>query len=202
MKPVNIFIFIAIFSLVFLDASFGAAIPKGSISPTSITASPNQQFSLTVSFDNVGDAMAYGPFLDVLFPYGAGTPYTGVNVNSGTSYLGVSIQPVVMTFTSLTPCFYHPYLLNSTGKLQAMTSLQIFNCVTFLGGEDVVCGNPGTKLYSYRLPFLSYASSQPTVDLSLTASIAQGCKSQHRGVRISYFISSIHNLHRYCGNIN
>lgn len=117
MNRVNIFIFVALFSLVFLDACLGAAIPKGNISPTSITATPNQQFTFAVSFDNVGDAIAYGPFLDVLFPYDPSvSPFTGVNVNSATSYLGISIQPVIMTFTALTPCFYHPYLLNTTGN--------------------------------------------------------------------------------------
>lgn len=120
MKPVNIFIFLAIFSLAVLDASFGAAIPKGIISPTSITAAPNQQFSFVVSFDNVGDAIAYGPFLDVLFPYEAGTPFTGVNVIAGTNYLGTPIQPVIMSFTTLAQCYYHPYLLNSTGESQCL----------------------------------------------------------------------------------
>lgn len=138
------------------------AVPSVALSGAQ-TAMLGQSFGFTATFANAGDAIGYGPHIDLIFPVngadGTGNttpPADGIDFVSAT-YLGSSVTSVDLLFpgSGMSPtCVDHPYALDSSG-----TPLQ-------------VCGTPGDRLVVLRLPFGSFTPSQPGVVVTVNATLS------------------------------
>ncbi len=111
-----------------------------------------ENFSFTVTFDNMGDAPGYGPFIDLIFPVTGMDGDDGIDFVSAT-YLGLAVESNVQTFPA-SGCVSHPWVRDNTGTLVQ------------------VCGTPGDKLVSLRLPFGSFVPDQPPMDVTVNASLS------------------------------
>jgi uncharacterized repeat protein (TIGR01451 family)/fimbrial isopeptide formation D2 family protein len=124
------------------------------ISFQNVESSPfvGEDFGFTIRFDNTGDAVGYGPYVDIVTP-------EHVTIQSMT-HLGTSLNfQLVGTFTTgVDPsCLTHPYARESSGGLKEI-------CLTPDPGANV-------KLYTVRLPYGSFVDEQTAADLAVTASM-------------------------------
>ncbi len=162
----NFLLILFVFTIV--SAVNAAPLPSVSLD---VPAQPfiGQNINFTATFDNTSATdTGYGPFIDLIFPVigadGAGTQIDDGLDFIGASYLGVPLNAadiVVQTFPStgsgcpsgLRPV-NHPFAVNSSG-----TPL-------------IVCGTPGNKLVTLRLPFGSFTPDQPPASLTINASLS------------------------------
>jgi fimbrial isopeptide formation D2 family protein/uncharacterized repeat protein (TIGR01451 family) len=131
-----------------------SAAPIPFISFQNVESSPfvGEDFNFTVRFDNTGDAVGYGPYIDIITP-------EHVSIQSMT-HLGSSLNfQQVGTFTSgVDPsCLTHPFARDSSGALKE-------TCLSPDPGAGVV-------LYTVRLPFGSFVDEQTVADVVVTASM-------------------------------
>ncbi len=118
--------------------------------PASVMLGEN--FSFTVTFDNTGDTPGYGPFIDMIFPVTGLDGDDGIDFISAT-YLGAAVESNAQTFPAA-GCVSHPWARDAAGAFVQ------------------VCGTPGDKLVSLRLPFGSFVPDQPPLDVTVTASLS------------------------------
>lgn len=139
-----------------------SAVAQASVS---INAPPTpllgENFTFTVTFDNTGfgaNSTGYGPFLDVILPrQGADGATTGTADGIdfvGASYLGNPIGNVTRLVIPASGCLTHPFARDTTN-----TRIQ-------------VCGIPGDTFVAIRLPFGSFAASQPPIVVTITAAVS------------------------------
>lgn len=119
------------------DVSFDA--------PTSIGLG-EQDVPITLTFDNLGPDSGYVPYVDLILPEGADGD-DGVTFDSA-SFLGSPITSTVLTFDAAGEA-EHPFAVDS------------------LGDPIVVSGNPGGQLVVLELPYGSFSSGNPAVDIDL-----------------------------------
>jgi fimbrial isopeptide formation D2 family protein/uncharacterized repeat protein (TIGR01451 family) len=135
-----------------------------------------ENFQFTTTFNNTGSDTGYGPFVDFIFPVngvdgnaGADTP-DGIDF-VGATYLGEALNTIEITFPddgSGTGTIDHPFAVDNTGSPLQIT------------------GTAGDKLVVVELPFGSFTSGQPPVDIVVTATtsnladLGQGLEIQTR----------------------
>ncbi len=124
-----------------------------------------EAFSFTATFDNLGSATGYGPFIDIILPATGMDGDDGISYVSA-SYLGSSLspEPIVQTFPDLdvdpvndpdlTGCVVHPYAQDPVG-----TPVE-------------VCGNVGDQLITILLPFGSFVPTQPPAEVTINATLS------------------------------
>lgn len=128
-----------------------AAVP--SVSFQNVQSSPfvGESLSFTVRFDNSGDAVGYGPYVDLIIPeHIAVTSMT--HLGSSLSYTNAGVFPV-----GDPSCITHPFARDVSGSLKQI-------CLTPNPGTDV-------KLYTVQLPFGSFVDTQTAADIVVTASL-------------------------------
>jgi len=161
----------AVFVLVTINLFFFKLIPvHAAATPTVALGLPSEvmigeNFSFSATFSNTGSSTGYGPYIDLVFPVtgidGAGAAVDdGIDFTSAT-YLGTSVVATQLTFPATgTGCsggqtpVTHPYAVNSSNVKQ------------------IVCGTPGDKLVVLQLPFGSFVTSQPSVGVTVNATLS------------------------------
>ena len=118
-----------------------------------------EDFTFTVTFDNTGTDVGYGPFVDLIFPVNGVDGAAGTDTADGidfvgATYLGQPLNFIEVTFPDDgggTGTIDHPFAVDNTGAPLQIT------------------GTAGDKLVVLELPFGSYAPGQPPADLVVTA---------------------------------
>ena len=143
---------------------------------TSRDALIGEDTTFSVTFDNSGNVLGYGPFVDVVidykgadgalpFPSGFTPPFTtqpdGLGSDVTNQPLSALITattyglPLTLTFTALTPGgVSHPFAKNN------------------FGNPLIVSGLAGEVLVSARLPFGSFADDQPPAPVLFSAHVS------------------------------
>jgi len=133
--------------------------------PTASLSAPDgfigAEIPLSVTFDNTGTDIGYGPFIDVIMPASGNAPplpNNGVSFKtSSATYLGAAVPTTVLTFGP-TGQVNHPFAKNA------------------LGNPVVISGDPGDQLVVFQLPFGSYGPAQPPATVSFTGIISNGAQ--------------------------
>ena len=118
-----------------------------------------ETFAFTVTFDNTGTDVGYGPFVDLIFPVngidGAAGNDTADGIDfAGATYLGQPLNFIEITFPDDgggTGTIDHPFAVDVTGNPMQIT------------------GTAGDKLVVLELPFGSFSPGQPPADLIVSA---------------------------------
>jgi len=124
-------------------------------------------FSFTATFDNTSPTdVGYGPFIDIVFPI-IGADGAGAAVDDGidfvsAAYLGAPVTSIQQTFgpantggcTGGLGPVRHPYAVDNTNA------------------PLLVCGTPGNKLVTLRLPFGSFTNDQPPAAITINANLS------------------------------
>lgn len=117
----------------------------------------DSEIPLTVTFDNTGSDIGYGPFVDVIMPAAGDAPplpENGIAFKPGSaSYAGTPLTPTVLTFGP-TGQVEHPFAKDA------------------LGNPVVISGSPGDQLVVFQLPFGSYGPDQPPAKIDFTGTIS------------------------------
>jgi uncharacterized repeat protein (TIGR01451 family)/fimbrial isopeptide formation D2 family protein len=135
-----------------------AATPTASVTTGSdVIPFLGAEIPLTVSFDNTGSDIGYGPFVDVIMPAAGDAPplpENGIAFKPGSaSYLGIPLTPTVLTFGP-TGQVNHPFAKDSSGN------------------PVVISGGVGDQLVVFQLPFGSYGPDQPPAAINFTGMIS------------------------------
>ncbi|MFM8290920.1 MAG: beta strand repeat-containing protein, partial [Planctomycetia bacterium] len=133
--------------------------------PTASLSAPDgfigTEIPLSVTFDNTGTDIGYGPFIDVIMPASGNAPplpNNGVSFKTGSAtYLGTAVPTTVLTFGP-TGQVNHPF------------------AKTALGNPVVISGDPGDQLVVFQLPFGSYGPAQPPATVSFNGIISSGAQ--------------------------
>lgn len=129
------------------------AAPVPSVSFHDVQSAPfvGENFSFSLRFDNSGNAVGYGPYIDVVIP-------DHVTIQS-MSYQGTSLsyQTTAVFPVGDPSCVTHPFARDVSGSLKQV-------CLS---------PNPGTnvRLYSVKLPFGSFVDTQTVADIDVVASM-------------------------------
>ncbi|MCP3880977.1 MAG: isopeptide-forming domain-containing fimbrial protein [Sulfitobacter sp.] len=128
-----------------------------------------ENFTFTVSLENTAGVptdVGYGPFIDLIFPLNGADGAAGTNTADGIDFVSATYSGSAVTALSFvfpdddgggagtTGCVDHPYATD-----EAHAPLQ-------------VCGTTGDKLVVLQLPFGSVVTSQPVIDMTVTASLS------------------------------
>ncbi|MEO1365803.1 MAG: hypothetical protein AAFX50_01415, partial [Acidobacteriota bacterium] len=147
-----------------LAGLFGAAAAAGQ--PTAATAVDldaerliGEAFGFDVTFDNAGDAVGFGPFVDLVFPTDGADGGGGLDTQDGLTFLGATYlgRPVASIEIPFpddgdgTGCVAHGVLAEPTGE------------------PAEVCGDAGDVLVTLSLPFGSFVPDQPSITLRVNA---------------------------------
>ena len=110
----------------------------------------------TFTFDNVGDSVGFGPFIDIVV--------TDVVSDLGQpTWQGVAVEfSAPHTFTQNDECVPHPYLLEDTGGPQPPPALKL----------GYICGQAGETFISVRLPLSSYGPEASRIDVSVPITLS------------------------------
>ena len=130
------------------------AYPSVGIGPMSVMI--GEDFSFIVTFDNTDADPGYGPFIDMIFPYTGADGDDGIEYYSS-SYLGAALEDDIQFFPDQGGgwgCVSHPWLRDTSG-----------NYVD-------VCGEAGDQFVSIRLPFGSFTTDQPQLEVSVNAHLS------------------------------
>jgi large repetitive protein len=135
------------------------ATPQVSLSfpqPTPFIDSPA---SFTATFDNSGSTVGYGPYIDLFLPT-TGEHAPNASANYGISfvsatYLGQAVTSNVYTLTAAGVA--HPYAVDNTGAPLIIKPPPGFE--------------PGDELVVLQLPFGSFTSGQPAVNLQINTAV-------------------------------
>lgn len=115
------------------------------------------EIPLTVTFDNTGSDIGYGPFVDVIMPATGDAPplpENGIAFKPGTaSYLGIPLTPTLLTFGP-TGQVNHPFAKDT------------------LGNPIIISGAFGDQLLVFQLPFGSYGPDQPPAEINFIGTIS------------------------------
>ena len=136
-----------------------AAVPTASLSaPDGFIGA---EIPLSVTFDNTGTDIGYGPFIDVIMPASGNAPplpNNGVSFKpSSATYLGAAVPTTVLTFGP-SGQVNHPFAKTPAGT------------------PVVITGDPGDQLVVFQLPFGSYGPAQPPAAVSFTGIISSGAQ--------------------------
>lgn len=118
-----------------------------------------QDFEFTLTFENTGIDIGYGPFIDILFPLNGADGAAGTDTTDGidfvnATFLGQALNTIELTFPDDgggTGVIDHPFALDNSGNPLQIT------------------GTTGDKLVVVELPFGSYTTGQPPADIVITA---------------------------------
>ncbi|MBI4762444.1 MAG: sortase [Chloroflexota bacterium] len=118
--------------------------------------------NFTVTFDNPDPTdPGYGPLIDLIIPRNGADGNQNTSTMDGltfvsATYLGVAVENTILTFPGSggVTCVNHPYMVNNTGN------------------PVQVCGNAGDTFVALRLPFGSFTSDQPPVNVDVTVSMS------------------------------
>jgi uncharacterized repeat protein (TIGR01451 family)/fimbrial isopeptide formation D2 family protein len=129
--------------------------------PTASLSAPNgfigSEIPLTVTFDNTGTDIGYGPFLDVIMPASGDappTPANGISYKPGSAtYAGIALTPTVLTFGP-SGQVNHPFAKDS------------------FGDPVVISGGVGDQLLVFQLPFGSYGPAQPPATVNFVGTVS------------------------------
>eukprot|EP00164_Ancoracysta_twista_P002039 GFYU01002687.1.p1 GENE.GFYU01002687.1~~GFYU01002687.1.p1 ORF type:complete len:2405 (+),score=916.36 GFYU01002687.1:231-7445(+) len=135
-----------------LNANVATGQAVGAITSVSMPSSimAGGSFDISVTFDNTGSSIGYGPFVDIMVP-----PGSMMTVNPTASYLtGKTLAPEQsVTFSDVTTWVNHDIMME--------------NSVTPTN-DKVVDGASGDTLHAFRLPFVSFAPGQPSITLKFS----------------------------------
>ncbi len=129
--------------------------------PTATVTAPDvfigSEIPVTVSFDNTGTDIGYGPFVDVIMPVGGDAPpppSNGISFKPGTaSFQGIPLTPTALTFGP-SGQVAHPFAKTPAGT------------------PVIVSGTPGDQLLVFQLPFGSYGPDQPAAPITFTGQVS------------------------------
>jgi fimbrial isopeptide formation D2 family protein/uncharacterized repeat protein (TIGR01451 family) len=156
MKNIKKFAIIFAVSLVFVGVfaqpSQAAAQPSVTFNDVDQNPLVGESSSFNLQFDNIGDSVGFGPYIDLLVPAGI-TLSSAQLLSTGLPLVNVGTFPV-----GDPSCLVHPYALDSNGDKSEI-------CLSPNPGEDV-------KLYVIKLPFGSFAAEQDGVEISITMQVA------------------------------
>ena len=111
-----------------------------------------ENFTLTVTFNNVGANTGYAPFIDVVLPSAGIDGDDGITFDDAT-YLSLPLNAIVQTFPA-SGCINHPFVVDSNNAPQQ------------------VCGRTGDQHIIIELPFGSYSPNQPPLDVEINATMS------------------------------
>ena len=129
------------------------AAPVPNVSFTEVDETPmiGEQTTFTLRFDNSGDQVGFGPYVDLMLPEDFSNP--------SVSYLGQGLSAIpVGPFTAgVETCFNHPLARQSP-----------------TGAPVEVCLTPTveTTLYVIQLPFGSFTDTQTAADIEVRVDVA------------------------------
>jgi uncharacterized repeat protein (TIGR01451 family) len=134
--------------------------PEPFVSISGVPANPflGETFTITLTFENVGDAVGYGPYIDLYLPVTGVDGDDGIDlVASNITYLGFPLNYYERTFNASGQVTNHPL------SYQAGTG----NPIPVTGGQ------PGDTLVIIELPFGSFVPGQPPAEVSVTLQLSQ-----------------------------
>jgi large repetitive protein len=149
MRPARVLFLLVMFFLALPATIY--ALPQPTVT---LTVPPDtfvgETVQFTVTFDNVGTTSGFGPFVDLIMPT------RGADGADGISFVSAAIGPqaisdVTQRIFPASGCVTHPY---AVGLNNAPTQ---------------ICGTAGDTLTVLRLPFGSFATSQPPAVINVTA---------------------------------
>ena len=144
----------------------GTAIPEVKLVDVPAEALIGEQFKFKVTFDNVGTAVGFGPFIDVVLPAngmdGATVPCDGIsaNMSSTLDVMMVSVNggPLpVKTYKHLTtPCGLDPGVVTHPYSGSGISPVTV---------------PLGAQLLTLELPFGSFEPDQPKIEVEITVDL-------------------------------
>ncbi len=149
----------------FASSPAGAPVPEVKLADVPAEALIGEPFTFKVTFDNIGNAVGYAPFIDVVLPaHGisgpVGGPCDGISMPAGQSAMMVAVNggPLpVKTYQSLTtPCGPAPGLVTHPYSAS---------------GVSPVLVPPGGQLLTLELPFGSFEPDQPKIEVEITVDL-------------------------------
>ena len=102
-----------LFWICVLRSVYAAPIPVSTFNSLSGSIIFGDILNFKVDFHNGGDALGYGPFVDVVVPYDTTNSRQAVSINSA-AFLDMTISPTV--FRGVTS-FTHPYAQDAAGTI-------------------------------------------------------------------------------------
>ncbi|WP_457575647.1 SdrD B-like domain-containing protein [Desulfomarina sp.] len=121
-----------------------------------------EDFTFTVSFDNTTGEDVFGPYVDILLDGGQdgndAVADDGISFHSAT-YSSVTVESSVITVTQADVIngLIHPWAKDSSGDPLVIHSVN---------GQSI---REGDQFVSLRLPFGSFTTDQPSIDVEITA---------------------------------
>jgi fimbrial isopeptide formation D2 family protein/uncharacterized repeat protein (TIGR01451 family) len=145
--------------------AYAAPAPTVALSaPSSVLIGEN--FSFTATFSNPSVDVGYGPFIDLIFPVNGADGAAGASAPDGidfvsAAYLGQPVDTTVIVFPDddgpgpgTAGTVNHPYAVDNTNTPLTVT------------------GTAGDKLVVLRLPFGSFTSAQPPINVAISAALS------------------------------
>lgn len=119
----------------------------------------NETTDMTFSFENNGDTVGYGPFMDIVVG-------PGLEVQSVDGFAGASVETYTVVDgqwvdSSGNPLEYHPYDFNQTGAIPLPP----------VGAE-------GSTWYAVQLPFGSFTPDQPAYEITASVLINEAAGAE------------------------
>ncbi|HKO99586.1 MAG TPA: SdrD B-like domain-containing protein [Pyrinomonadaceae bacterium] len=147
-----------------------APVPEVKLVDVPAEALIGEKFKFKITFDNIGTAVGFGPFIDVVLPAGGMDldslnpsttihgPCDGISTNLNGSLVSVNGGPIpVTTYNTLTT----PCSTNGSPITHAYSG----------SGVSPVSVPPGGQLITLQLPFGSFEPNQPKIEIELTVDL-------------------------------
>ncbi len=133
------------------------AAPTATLVAASANVLIGSSFTFEVDFSNPGPSIGYGPYVDLFLPTTGKDGSDGITFSSA-SYLGTPLAATVLTFDSHGNAT-HPFYKDTNGNAV------VIHAATY-GGQA------GDELVVIELPFGGFSPSQPTLPITVTATIS------------------------------
>ncbi|RPJ27141.1 MAG: hypothetical protein EHM33_09100, partial [Chloroflexi bacterium] len=153
------------------QAPFYAPIALVSLSvPANVMIGEN--FTFTATFDNASGTVTdvgYGPFIDIIFPV-IGMDGAGAAADDGIDFISATYLGTLITGADLRVLTFpaSPQGVCTAGQTQLSHPF----AVDASGVGLPVCGTPGNKFVTMRLPFGSFAADQPAAEVVINAALS------------------------------
>ncbi len=133
------------------------AAPTATLAAASANVLIGSSFTFEVDFSNPGPSIGYGPYVDLFLPTTGKDGSDGITFSSA-SYLSTPLAATVLTFDSHGNAT-HPFYKDTNGNAV------VIHAATY-------GGRAGDELAVIELPFGGFSPSQPTVPITVTATIS------------------------------
>ena len=140
-----------VLTLVLALSAIGLAAPEPSVSSGSGSALLGDSTTVTVAFQNTGDATGYGPYIDFVLPADFGGASDAISFDGADYNADFPLTKVEISYPGGTgsQTVLHPYERDNAGQPVEVVLQQ------------------GEKLIVFALPFGSYTTAQPPAEIDL-----------------------------------